>query len=304
MVLLLIWAAVFALVFSGYWWGRYVGRREDLLRRADGLYRPADTAQVRRGIAGWFLTTAGQWGDSLGSVVARLQLPGYAERLHRAGHPLSQREFFGLKALCGLPVFLLGVLLNAMGFLGSTTLMIFIVGAYLAPDLWVWLQIGNRRQRLAASLPDVLDTLAITLQAGSGLAPALEVVADRAQGPMGEELRRTVEEIRLGRPLEQALEALLNRTGARDLEPVVQALKQGRQLGVPISTIVSVEAKSLRRHRILSVREMAAKAGPKISMVATVCNAGAILWFIAAMMLLNFRYNPEIFGLGGFSFGQ
>lgn len=300
----LTWTAALAAVGSCFYLGRYLGKREELGRRARQLAQRAEGRAVRPGLMGLLLRFAARFGHSLGPSLERLQLPGTEDRLRRAGHPLSKVEFLGLKALAGLSAFCLGIPLNFLGFLGPQLLLLILVGALCGPDLWVWLQIGNRRQAIGAALPDLLDTLSVAIQAGAGLLPALQVVAERQRGPMGEELRRTVEEIRLGRPLEQALEALLARTGVRDLEAVVQALKQGRRLGVPIATTMLVEARSLRRHRILAVREQAAKSGPKISIAATLGNALAILWFIAVMLLLNFRYQPGLFGLDGFRFGS
>ena len=149
-----------------------------------------------------------------------------------------------------LPGFLFGIILGV--------LMSFV------PDVLLDSRARDRQQHIARTLPDALDLLAITVEAGLGLEQALTVVTERLDGPLGDELRRMMREIELGVDRRTALEFLRRRTNVRELSAFVVALLQADELGMAVGEVLRVQAAQVRLVRRQTAREQAAKTPVKI----------------------------------------
>jgi tight adherence protein C len=142
-----------------------------------------------------------------------------------------------------------------------------VVGAALAsfvPDVLLDSKARTRQKQIARDLPDALDLLAITVEAGLGLEQALGVVTERLTGPLGDELRRLLAEIELGVERRQALDLLRRRTDVRELSAFIVALHQADELGIAIGDVLHVQADQVRLVRRQRAREAAAKTPVKI----------------------------------------
>jgi tight adherence protein C len=164
-----------------------------------------------------------------------------------------------------------GVTGALFGALGHPQSMPPLVAALLAgglasfvPDVLLDSRARRRQAEIAKSLPDALDLLAITVEAGLGLEQALEVVTERLTGPLGDELRRMLAEIELGVDRRQALELLRRRTDVRELSAFVVALLQAEELGMAVGEVLRVQAGQVRLVRRQKAREQAAKTPVKI----------------------------------------
>jgi tight adherence protein C len=149
-----------------------------------------------------------------------------------------------------LPGFVFGIILGV--------LMSFV------PDVLLDSRARDRQQQVARSLPDALDLLAITVEAGLGLEQALIIVTERLAGPLGDELRRMMREIELGVDRRTALEFLRRRTNVRELSAFVVALLQADELGMAVGEVLRVQAAQVRLVRRQTAREQAAKTPVKI----------------------------------------
>lgn len=138
------------------------------------------------------------------------------------------------------------------------------VAASFVPDVLLDSRARKRQALVARALPDALDLLAITVEAGLGLEQALAVVTDRMTGPLGDELRRMLSEIELGVDRRHALELLRRRTDVRELSAFVVALLQADELGMAVSDVLKVQAAQVRLVRRQRAREAAAKTPVKI----------------------------------------
>jgi tight adherence protein C len=136
--------------------------------------------------------------------------------------------------------------------------------ASFVPDLLLDSRARRRQTEIAKSLPDALDLLAITVEAGLGLEQAMTVVTDRLSGPLGDEFRRMLAEIELGVDRRHALELLRKRTDVRELSAFVVALLQAEELGMAIGDVLRVQAGQVRLLRRQRAREAAAKTPVKI----------------------------------------
>jgi tight adherence protein B len=116
-------------------------------------------------------------------------------------------------------------------------------GATLA---WLRHRRRARLTRLAAQLPDALDMIRASLQAGHSLNHAFELVAEEGPDPLAAELRRVLEELRLGHPLKEALAGLHARSGLADLRFLSVAVVLNRDLGGNLSEILAEVARTVR----------------------------------------------------------
>jgi tight adherence protein C len=136
--------------------------------------------------------------------------------------------------------------------------------ASFVPDVLLDSRARERQQDIARTLPDALDLLSITVEAGLGLEQALVIVTDRLDGPLGDELRRMLHEIELGVDRRTALEFLRRRTDVRELSAFVVALLQADELGMAVGEVLRVQAAQVRLVRRQHAREQAAKTPVKI----------------------------------------
>ncbi len=140
------------------------------------------------------------------------------------------------------------------------------VGAIGAAAPWIVMhgRAGRRGQATEAALPDVLDLLTVSIEAGLALEAALARVAQRGDGPLHEELRRTLSEIGLGRRRRDALVALADRAGVAPLRSVVNALNQADRSGMRLGPVLRAQADQMRQRRRQRAEEAAMKAPLKM----------------------------------------
>lgn len=136
--------------------------------------------------------------------------------------------------------------------------------ASFVPDVVLDARARKRQEQIARALPDALDLLSITVEAGLGLEQALAIVSDQLVGPLGDEVRRLLRETELGVDRRSALQLLRERTNVRELSAFVVALLQADALGMAISDVLRVQADQVRLMRRQRARELAAKTPVKI----------------------------------------
>jgi tight adherence protein C len=168
------------------------------------------------------------------------------------------------KAVATVAGFLLGLLVHPHQVPGVLAGIVLAVLASFVPDVLLDAKARERQNAIARALPDALDLLAITVEAGLGLEQALAVVTDRLVGPLGDELRRMLREIELGVDRRQALEFLRRRTDVRELSAFVVALLQADELGMAVGEVLRVQSAQVRLVRRQFAREQAAKTPVKI----------------------------------------
>lgn len=119
------------------------------------------------------------------------------------------------------------------------------------------------RYRLAAidrELPNLIDLLVVTVEAGTGLAGALQMAIGKMDGPLADELRLTLQEQRMGRALSDALARMLARVDTPNARSFIRSVTQGETLGVSIGTIMRNLAEEMRKRRRAHAQEQANKA--------------------------------------------
>ncbi|HEV8516182.1 MAG TPA: type II secretion system F family protein [Candidatus Limnocylindrales bacterium] len=192
------------------------------------------------------------------------------KRLALAGNPADLRtsDFLGLKVVAALATsglaFLLLVLLMGMGFFGIVATFVGLAIGYLIPEFWLTRRIKRRQKQILLAVPDTLDLLTISVRAGLGFDQALGKVVEKMKGPLPDEYRRALAEIRVGKARRDALRDIVVRTEVPALTNFIGAIIQAEQLGVSISKVLQVQSEQLRIERRQRAEEMAAKAPIKM----------------------------------------
>ncbi|MBY5162900.1 type II secretion system F family protein [Salsipaludibacter albus] len=137
------------------------------------------------------------------------------------------------------------------------------VGWY-APEWILRSRSGRRQHAIQRALPDALDLLSITVEAGLGFDAALDRVAREVRGPLGGEMYRVVQEMRLGRARADALRSLAERTDVEELNSFVLAMIQADIFGISVAQVLHVQADELRIKRRQRAEEEAQKLPVKI----------------------------------------
>ena len=193
------------------------------------------------------------------------------KRLAMAGNPgdLGITDWLGIKAIGavvgGILFFLLFGFVLGMGFLGGLILGVLgVVIGYIAPEFWLGRKVKARQKAILMMIPDSLDLLTISVRAGLGFDAALGRVVDKLKGPLSDEFRRALAEVRVGKARRDALRDIIPRTEVTPLTNFIGAIIQAEQLGVSISKVLQVQSEQLRIERRQRAEEQAAKAPIKM----------------------------------------
>jgi tight adherence protein C len=190
--------------------------------------------------------------------------------IERAGNPpgLGVTEFTGLRVVSiGLSA---GVALLAVRFVGDTLalkLILAVICVFLGfklPEGVLLQTIANRQRLIRKSLPDTIDLLIVSVEAGMGFDGAVAKVVEKVSGPLSEEFGRVLQEMRLGRTRGQALKSMSARVDVPELTTFVAAIYQADQLGVSIANVLRIQSETIRVKRLQRLREQAAKLPVKI----------------------------------------
>ncbi|WP_052720020.1 type II secretion system F family protein [Actinoplanes rectilineatus] len=238
-------------------------------------------------------TTAAGTLDRIGELIT---LPGDRERLSHgldiAGNPADWPIARVIRTrpltVLGLGIFgpLLGNNLGG-GYRVVLGLILGIAAGYLLPQILIYNAGAKRQEALLRALPDTMDALVIGVEAGLGLDSAMDQVTRAMKGPMSDELRRVLQEMRLGVSRADALRDLTERTTVRDLKRLVTALVQAGELGISVATILREHANDQRTRRRQRAEETAQKIPVKLLFPVLACMFPAIFVVIIGPAVLQ-----------------
>ena len=215
----------------------------------------------------------GSLAQALGSALSRFGDAGRLEEVRRlllgAGvYNVGPVAFLGYRVLATTVMSGLGLWL-ALGASRSTALTLILVvygpaAGWFGPMVLLKGRAGRRLARIEVALPELMDVVVVTLEAGVALGSSLKLAADRLEGPLGDEIRLVLREQALGLSLSSALANMLDRCEAPAVRSFVRAAGQGESLGVPISQIMRELSGELRLRRRQLIEERAHKMTIKI----------------------------------------
>lgn len=170
-----------------------------------------------------------------------------------------------LGAVVGALLGLLVPIATGWGVLGALGLLIVLIPlGWFAPNVVLYELGGRRTQRMQRELPDAMDLLTISVEAGLGFDAALAQVARNTTGPVAEEFFRVLQEMQIGVGRTQAFRALGDRSNLPDLRSFVTAMVQADAFGIPIANVLRVQSKEMRVKRRQRAEETAQKIPVKI----------------------------------------
>ncbi len=218
---------------------------------------------------------------SLGRFARTFTPAGVVDRLAKdleyAGAPAgwdAERVLATKLVACGGGFLASVVLLPLAGFSavrGIVGGVVLAIVGYYAPEWTLRSRAGARQAAIQNTLPDALDLLSITVEAGLGFDAAVARVAKHAKGPLGEELHRVLQEMQIGKARSDALRAMADRTSVPELQSFVLAMIQADAFGISIGQVLHVQAKEMRLKRRQRAEERAQKIPVKILMPLLGC---------------------------------
>jgi tight adherence protein B len=164
-----------------------------------------------------------------------------------------------------------------------------VLVAMLAPNFIVKFRASRRGKKFVAQLPDMLQLLSGTLRAGYSIAQGLEAVSGEIDDPMGRELRRAMAEARLGRPIEDALDAVAERTQSEDFAWAVMAIRIQREVGGNLAELLMTVSDTMTQRERLRRDVAALTAEGRMSAYVLGClppGLAGVMWVM----------NPEYIG--------
>jgi tight adherence protein C len=193
------------------------------------------------------------------ALAAKLVAAGLAQRV-----PVSR--FLTIKGATTLVGGVLGLVLGSAGSPMAAVLFTPALGAvgFIAPDWVLNMRIRSRREAIRSELPDALDLLAVSVEAGLGFDGAVTKLTEHMQGPLVDEFALTLNEIRVGEARTVALRKMAERVDAPELSTFVRAVIQAEQLGISLGRILRVQAADARIRRQQAAEEKAMKAPIKM----------------------------------------
>jgi tight adherence protein C len=184
------------------------------------------------------------------------------------GRTISPQTFLATKAMAACGGFVGGAFLGAAagkgGAIAAFLALVFAGLGFLVPDVVVSFKGRSRRERIRAELPDALDLLAVSVEAGMGFDGAIQKLTEHMEGPLIEEFGLALGEMRIGETRRNALQKMVARVDTPELASFVRAIIQADELGISLGRILKVQAADTRNKRQAAAEEKAMKAPIKM----------------------------------------
>ncbi len=275
---LLALLGVLALALIGYGlWPRKRDDREAVRRRLGGQRGVDQVAEIR---AQARASAASEFVNRNKQLLRRITLPASDEeqtnikqRLATAGfrQPQAQTMFLASKSICAV----VGILLAVAGGFALQAGVLTILGAaaggaglgLMLPNIWLSTSISARQQKLRHALPDSLDLLVVSVEAGLGLDAALKRVGDEmapVHPELAEELQIATLETQMGLPRGEALGNMARRTGLDEVRGLVSVITQAEKFGTSVARALRNQAQAMRTRRRQKAEEQAQKTAVKL----------------------------------------
>ena len=259
--------------------------RQRLARQEIGLGQSAVALELEKSLGERLLIPLRRWfARQMVRLTPATQAATFRRNLDFVGAPfgLDPAGLQTLRIACAAAFGTLGVALGVL--IGSPLALAIslLVGAVLGfymPVLWLDQLVRQRRAELESALPNALDVVAISMEAGLGLDRALEQLVRHQEGPLTLLVARALREIELGRPRAEALEEMAQATGVEDFVALVRSIIHAERTGVPIARTIAAHSAQMRVKRRLRIRADAARASLKI-LLPTVGCVFPTLWLI------------------------
>jgi len=214
--------------------------------------------------------------------------------LQMAGSRMNPTMFLGLRTIImfGIPTFAVLYVVSdgRLEPLDIIVLALALIWGRQLPTMWLKRRIRTRQRAIDRHLPYSLDLMVACLEGGLSLDAALAKVVEQTDGPLAAEIRRTLQEMALGRPTTEAIRDLGERTGAPGLKRLTEDIVQSDRMGISIAESLRSLARDSRVTRRQQAEELARKAPIKMVPVLIFCvlpALGIVTTAPAAILLMK-----------------
>ena len=221
--------------------------------------------------------------ESLAGTMKKLR-----EQLAMAGYEqaLTAEQFMTVRILLGG----FGVLFTILFFAANNPSagLLVLACTMLYPQVWLRKLVAKRHLQILKALPNVLDLLTLSVEAGKDFVTALrDILSRRPPDELGLELRKALHEIQLGKPRQTALKEMTLRVRQPELTSVLNAIIQSDELGVSIGQVLRIQADQLRAKRFARAEKLASEAPVKILFPVALLIFPAVFTIVIAPMLMR-----------------
>ncbi len=173
----------------------------------------------------------------------------------------------------GVSLFLAFAVLSGNGVDRNTVLLalVIVLIGFLGPNAWLDRKVDDRQKLIEKALPDVIDQLTVSVEAGLGFDAAMARSAEGRAGPLADEFKRVLQDLQVGMARQDALERMVERTEVADLRQFVVSIRQSTKHGLPIANVLRIQSQELREKRRARVEEKAASLPVKIVFPLVFC---------------------------------
>jgi tight adherence protein C len=239
--------------------------------------------------------------DGLTSVGRRFTPVGYVDNIRRKfvwaglGTADGVDRFLAIRVVMAalvLPMVFLLLVVNPLGLDGMMKLIVTgLVAAVLivGPDAWLNRKVTDRQLELQQKLPDVLDLLTISVEAGLGFEQALDRTIASVPGALSDEFARMLGEVRAGASRADAMRSLEERTNVPEVRSFVLAILQADTFGVSIGRVLRAQSEEMRIKRRQLAQEKAQKAPVKMLIPMVFCVFPALFVVVIGPAIINIR---------------
>jgi tight adherence protein C len=248
-----------------------------------------------------FLASVGEKGREWGGNFAAKHVEKLDRQLIAAGEPGDMKGIvlFGIQLLCAVifPIFWIFIFKEmSLGLVEGPKQFLVYIGLLLLGFMFPVMNLGEkikkRQKSIMLQLPNTLDLLTISVEAGLDFISAMRrVVEKHPEGPLKEELERFFKQTELGRPRREALREMSKRVQLQDLTAVVSALIQADRLGVSIGPILNTQSDMLRIRRGQRAEKAAQEAPVKMMMPLIICILPSVFIMILAPVIIQMLQN-------------
>lgn len=200
-----------------------------------------------------------------------------SKKIIMAGKPggLGPREFTAVKiilAFIGPSFFILAdILFNWKPGGWIIALAVTAAAGWVLPDVFLQGKISDRKTEVEKTLPDVLDLITVSVEAGMGFDGALLKVVEKSRGTLASEFLIVLQECKMGKSRRDALRDMADRIGVDDLSTFIGSIIMAEQLGISISNVLRLQSEQMRRKRKQRAEEKAMKAPVKMMIPMVTC---------------------------------
>ncbi len=248
-------------------------RRKAALPNRDQLNER--TMAAKEALAGWVLR-----------LTPKLRVEDVSRKLLAAGlsRRISPTGFLALKGAIAIGALLFGILTGKLLFA-----VLGVPAGFFGPDAFVTMKAKKRREAARVQLPDALDLLAVSVEAGLAFDGAITKLIEHMHGPLIEEFALTLGEMRIGRSRHSALKNLGERLDAPEVAAFTRAIIQADQLGMSLGKILRIQAADTRQRRQAAAEEKAMKAPIKMIPPTAIFIFPAIFLVVLGPAFLNLK---------------